>query len=199
VYGLEAWEAVRACLFLKRVDNDFTTAYGMWTQGLIFGITFSVLFQNVLQKYSPERSCRMLAKELQDHVVVVGYSHLGQRLVAHFREKGIPYCVIERSREKLDDLLRDGEPVVVDDAREMDALRDARIETARAVLVASNNLETTLLVTKRTRERNPNCLIIARCYQDEFVEIVETLGANDVISSSKNAFDDIVARMESSA
>ncbi len=195
-YGLSAWNAFRASLFLKQMNGDFATAYNTWTQGIIFGVTFSLLFQNILQKYNPERSCRMLAKEMHDHVVVIGHSHLGRRLVASFRERGIRYCLIEKDRERVDDLLRDGEPVIVDDARDMDALEDANVSGAKIVLIASNNLETTLLVTKRVRDRNKECMIIARCYQDEFVEILESLGANDVISSSKNAFEDIMARMQ---
>lgn len=138
----------------------------------------------------------MFAKELRDHIVIVGYSHLGQRLVAHFRKTGVAYCVIEKNAEKMDDLLREGEPIIVDDAREMDSLKDANIPFAKAVLIASNNLETALLVTKRARQLNPNTLIITRCYQDEFVEIIESLGANEIISSSKNAFDDILMRMQ---
>ena len=45
---------------------------------------------------------------------------------------------------------------------------------------------------------NKTCRIIARCFQDEFVEILESLGATEVISSSKNAFENIVIRMRDS-
>lgn len=196
VYGLPPWDSFKASLFPETAQGDFANAYNTWTQGVIFGVTFSLLFQNILEKYNPERSCRMLAKEMSGHVVIVGHSHLGSRLAAHFREKRVPYCVIEKDRERIDELLRAGEPLVVDDARELDALEDANVAKAKAVLIASNNLETALLVTKRVRDRNKTCAIIARCYQDEFVEILEKLGATKVISSSKEAFDNIVEKME---
>jgi Trk K+ transport system NAD-binding subunit len=99
--------------------------------------------------------------------------------------------------EKVDGgFARDGQPVIVDDACDLDALTDANVQGADVVLITSNNIETSLLVTKRAREHHPECRIIARCFQDGFVEILESLGANDIISSSKNAFDDIVARVE---
>jgi len=195
VYGLSIWDALRASLFCKTVNGDFAGAYDTWTQGIIFGVTFSLLFQNIIEKYNPERSCRMLAREMSGHIVVVGYSNLGHRLVQYFRKEGIGYCAIERDRDKIDDLLRGGEAVIVDDAREMDAIEDANVAEAKAVILASNNLETALLVTKRVRDRNKDCRIIVRCFQDEFVEILESLGATEVISSSKNAFEDIVAGM----
>lgn len=198
VHGLSVGEAFLASIFCKTIEGDFATAYNTWTQGIIFGITFSLLFQNIIEKYNPERSCRMMAKEMRGHTVVVGYSNLGHRLVQYFRKKNIPYCVIERDKEKLDDLLRDGEPVVLDDARELDAIEDANVNEAKAVIVASNNLETALLVTKRVRDRNKSCRLIVRCFQDEFVEILESLGATEVISSSKNAFENIVAGIHNS-
>ena len=138
----------------------------------------------------------MIAGQMRNHTVVVGYTHLGERLVTFFREKKVPYCLIEKDKEKVDELLRLGEPVIVDDAREMDALNDANVFSAKTVILASNNLETTLIVTKRVRQGNKECRIITRCFQDEFAEIIEFLGANDVISSSKNAFDNIVEKLK---
>lgn len=196
VYGMGVVASLRAAVFFSHVESDFSYAYDKWTEGVVFGFIFSILMQNMIDKFNPERSCRMLAKELSGHIVVVGYSHLGERIVSFLRAKSIPYCLIERSTERIDDLLREGQPVIVDDARERDALEDANVAQARAVLIASNNLETALLVTKRAREANKSCMILARCYQDDFAEVMESLGANEVISSSKNAFDDIVARMK---
>lgn len=136
-----------------------------------------------------------MAQEMRDHIIVVGYTHLGQRLIDHFRLNRIPYCLIEKDKEAIDQILREGQPIVVDNAKEPDALKDANVDSAKAVIIASNNLETALIVTKRAREHNKKCLIVTRCFQDEFAEIIESLGANEVISSSKNAFDDIVKKI----
>jgi hypothetical protein len=51
--------------------------------------------------------------------------------------------------------------------------------------------ETTGRCTKRARERNKKAAIAVRCYLDEFTEILESLSANEVISSSKSAFNEI--------
>lgn len=196
VFKLQFLEALKACLFFKHIETDFSLAYSMWSQGLVFGVIFTFLFQNIIEKYNPERGCRMMAKEMQNHFIVIGYTHLGERLVNYFRQNKIPYCLIEKDKERIDEILREGEPIVVDNAKELDALKDANINSAKAVIIASNNLETALIVTKRARECNKNCLIVARCFHDEFTEIIESLGANEVISSSKNAFEDIVKKLK---
>ena len=195
ILKLSILEALKASLFFKQIETDFSSAYGMWSQGIVFGVIFTFLFQNIIEKYNPERGCRMMAKEMQNHIIVIGYTHLGERLVNYFRQNKIPYCLIEKDKEKIDEILREGEPIVVDNAKELDALEDANINSAKDVVIASNNLETALIVTKRAREYNKNCLIVARCFHDEFTEIIESLGANEVISSSKNAFEDIVKKL----
>jgi len=48
---------------------------------------------------------------------------------------------------------------------------------------------------EKAREKNAKAHIIVRCYVDDFAEILETLGANEVIASSKSAFDGIALRL----
>jgi len=85
----------------------------------------------------------------------------------------------------------------VDDAKQESSLTDAGIERAKLLIITSNNIETALLVTKRARDRNKKALIIVRCYLDEFTEILESLGASEVISSSKSAFSGISSHLDS--
>jgi Trk K+ transport system NAD-binding subunit len=132
---------------------------------------------------------------MKDHVIVVGHGHLGGHLVDHLRQSARPYVLIERDSTVVDDLVRAGEPVVVDDARQESTLLDAGVERANLVVITANNIETALLVTKRVRDRNKKATVVVRCYLDEFTEILESLGANEVISSSKSAFNEIAARI----
>ena len=137
----------------------------------------------------------MLASEMKDHVIVVGHSHLGARLVAHLRKSARAYVLIDKDPAAVDNLVRAGEPVVVDDAKQESTLLDAGVDRANLVVITSNNIETALLVTKRARERNKKAAIVVRCYLDEFTEILESLGANEVISSSKSAFNEIATHI----
>ena len=67
---------------------------------------------------------------------------------------------------------------------------------ATAVIITSDNVETALLVTKRVRERNRDARIIVRCFQDDFAEILESLGASQVISTSRSAFEEIESKLD---
>jgi Trk K+ transport system NAD-binding subunit len=161
----------------------------------LFGIVISIFILQAMQRYNPEEGCRMLASEMKDHVIIVGRGHLGGHLVDHLRETARPYVLVEKDSMAVDDLIRAGEPVIVDDAKEESTLIEAGVDRARLIVITSNVIETALLVTKRSRERNKKATIIVRCYMDEFTEILESLGANEVISSSKSAFNEIATHI----
>jgi len=187
---------LNAVYFRSRPDS-FWVLYSFWGQCVLFGIVISIFLLQALQRYNPQEGCRMLAKEMQNHVIIVGYTHLGVRIVEHLRRSKQPYVLIDKDAAAVDDLIRDGEPIIVDDAKQESSLSDAGIERAKLLIVTSNNIETALLVTKRARDRNKKTHIIVRCYLDEFTEILESLGANEVISSSKSAFSGISSHLNS--
>lgn len=184
-------EAIVNALYLGRDRGWLWDLYSFWGQCVLFGLVVSVFLLQAVQQYNPQEACRMLAREMRDHTVVIGYTHLGARIVDHLRRIGQRWVVIDKDPTAVDHLVRAGEPVIVDNAREPGALEEAGVTRARAVVVASNNLETALVVTKRARERNRGARIVVRCYQDDFVEILESLGADQVISSSRSAFREL--------
>jgi hypothetical protein len=193
--GLAWQDAILNATYLKKSPTEIWELYSFWGQCVLFGIVISIFFLQALQRYNPQEACRMLAGEIRNHIIVVGYTHLGARIVQHLREAKLSYVLIDRDPTVVDDLVRIGEPVIVDNAKQESTLIDAGISHARTVVVATNNVETALLVTKKAREKNAKAHIIVRCYIDDFAEILETLGANEVISSSKSAFEGIALRL----
>jgi len=193
--GLATRDAILNAMYLEKISGDLWELYSFWGQCVLFGIVISIFFLQVLQQYNPKEGCRMLAREIRNHVVVVGYTHLGARIVEHLRKSGMPYVLVDKDAEAVSELIREGEPVIVDNAKLESTLADAGVAHAKTVVVATNNVETALLVTKRAREANSGAHIIVRCYVDDFAEILETLGANEVISNSKSAFEGIAPRL----
>lgn len=192
-------EAVLNAMYLARTENTLWDIYSFWGQCVLFGIVISVFLLQAVQSYNPQEGARMLAREMDNHVIVVGYSHLGSLIVRHFQDRKRPFVLIEKDSTLVDELLRAGEPVIVDNAREISTLEDAGVARATLIVVAANDIETALLVTKRARDRNKAARIIVRCYLDEFTEILEGLGANEIISSSKSAFDELAPRLNGKA
>ena len=192
-------EAFLCAIYFRFHPGPLTELYSFWGQCVLFGIIISIFILQALQRYNPQEGCRMLAREMRNHVIVVGHGHLGSRLVEHLRRAALPYVLIEKDPTVVDHLIRAGDPVVVDDAKQESTLIDAGVDHAHLIVITANNIETTLLVTKRARDRNKKAVIIVRCYLDEFTEILESLGANEVISSSQSAFKEIASRLSAPA
>ncbi len=196
-YQTHGTDAIAYAFYLKALNPAsevhplFAGFYSNYGVILIIPVVLSLFLYNLLEKYRPEIGCRLMAKEMKNHVVVLGYSELGRRIVQTFRENHVPFVLVEPNTSLVDDMLRDGEPVIVDRIEDADALMDARVQHAKAVIVASNNPNSAILLTKRVRDLNQNCTLIVRCAQDDLTEALETLGANVVISSSKKDADDI--------
>jgi hypothetical protein len=188
-------DAFLNAVYLRVQPGSLWILYSFWGQCVLFGIVISIFILQAMQRYNPEEGCRMLASEMKDHVIIVGRGHLGGHLVDHLRETARPYVLVEKDSMAVDDLIRAGEPVIVDDAKEESTLIEAGVDRARLIVITSNVIETALLVTKRSRERNKKATIIVRCYMDEFTEILESLGADEVISSSKSAFNEIATHI----
>jgi hypothetical protein len=200
LYEGHPWRRAAAeALYLRSPQGDFWELYSFWGQCVLFGVVVMVFLFQALQRYNPQEGCRMLAQQMRRHTIVIGYSHLGSRIVERFRQEKRPYVLIERDASAVDDLVRAGEPVIVDNAKEMTTLEEAGVDHAELIVIASNNIETALMVTKKARERNRSARIVVRCYQDEFAEILEGLGASEVISSSKSAFNEIAPFLEGGA
>jgi hypothetical protein len=188
-------EAFLNAVYLRVQPGSLWVLYSFWGQCVLFGIVISIFILQAMQRYNPQEGGRMLASEMKDHVIVVGRGHLGSHLVDHLRQTARPYVLVEKDSMAVDDLIRAGEPVIVDDAKQESTLIDAGVDRARLIVITSNIIETALLVTKRARDRNKKATIIVRCYLDEFTEILESLGANEVISSSKSAFNEIATHI----
>jgi len=96
--GLPLQEALLNAVYLKKNGGDIWDLYSFWGQCVLFGIVISIFFLQALQRYNPLEGCRMVAGELRNHVIVVGYTHLGARIVEHLREAGCPTCLWTATR-----------------------------------------------------------------------------------------------------
>src|SRR5215470_3942334 len=84
--GLRYSDAFLNAIYLEKSAGEIWELYSFWGQCVLFGIVISIFFLQALQRYNPQEGCRMLAGELRNHVIVVGYTHLGARIVQHLRD-----------------------------------------------------------------------------------------------------------------
>jgi Trk K+ transport system NAD-binding subunit len=135
-----------------------------------------------------KRWCVMLASSFRDHVVLVGFGRLGYRVFSTLRRLGEAVVVIERDADNqfLEDVRRDGSPLLIGDARREALLVDAGIARARAIILATNddmaNLETAL----DARRLNQEIRVVLRMFDQQVADKVRD-GFNIHLAMSPSA------------
>ena len=108
------------------------------------------------------------------HIVICGLGNVGYRLVQELTAMGERLVAIDSAADGqiLETVRRMGVPVFVGDATVPEVLRQARADTAKAVIAATSselaNIEIALLV----RETNPKQRVVVRLSDPQFAEAV---------------------------
>jgi Trk K+ transport system NAD-binding subunit len=120
-------------------------------------------------------------------VVVVGWTHLGQRVRDLAIGSGADVVVVESDQEKVAALVRDEEPLVIGNARERGVLETARVADAKVVVLATDDLETAAVACRLVRELNDSCEIVVRCPDDDVGAVIAKTYRARALSTSRLA------------
>jgi Trk K+ transport system NAD-binding subunit len=190
--ALFAWYLHRGWREAALITFYFKTGTGMWAAFyqafsgfVVFGLIMSVIVTNLNRKYRPEETCRVLASESRGHVVVIGYSHLGQRICEWLWRNGDVPVVVEHDRALVDPLVREEHPLVLGSGHDPDDLRAAGVARARLVVIAADGVETAAIAGRRVREINPECDLLLRCADDDVGEVLGKAYRARVVSTSR--------------
>jgi hypothetical protein len=139
----------------------------------------------------------VMASTFRDHIIVCGLGHLGFRLLGQLRARDQDLVVIERDPACafLGRARDDGAAVLVRDMRDDQALRDAGIEHARVIVVASNDDLANIEVALDARRMNPQIRILLRLFDQRIADKFKDLGIIDEAFSSAALAAPVVADM----
>lgn len=127
---------------------------------------------------------------VRNHTVVVGYGTKGRTAVGAMIGDGVPpaeIVVVDTDQTLLDRAASAGLVTVRGDANKSDVLRLAGAQHAKAILVATSDDPTSVLVTLTARELAPEATIIASVREGENRHLLLQSGADSVVVSSETA------------
>ncbi|HSG44519.1 MAG TPA: cation:proton antiporter [Anaerolineales bacterium] len=120
-------------------------------------------------------------EKIEGHVAIVGYGRVGRHIVNLLKQVEIPYLVIESDAERIQHLNEHGTPTLYGDASNSEVLTHARLEHARALVVAAPDEATSELIVASACDIAPKLPIIARATTVEGIKQLAQLGAKEVI------------------
>jgi voltage-gated potassium channel len=153
---------------------------------LLVGTTLEFLAERTRDLYRVKR----WRQSLRDHVIICGYGTKGRSAVASLRGGGTErskIVVVDADERALERAKADGLAAIAGDAARTDVLRAAGIEQARAVIVAPNRDDASVLITLTARQLNPAARIASAVREEENAHLLRQGGADSVITSSGSA------------
>ena len=153
---------------------------------VLVGTTIEVLTRRTREQIRSNR----WRSHVNDHTVIIGYGVKGRSAARSLVDAGVSntsIVVVSPDRTAVDEAARDGFVGVIGDARREEVLMDAAIERASRIVVATNEDDTSILVTLTARRLSPHATIVAAVRESQNAEILRQSGANTVIPTAESA------------
>jgi voltage-gated potassium channel len=167
-----------------RVFTGFLLAGGITGMGLWFAFLTSSIVELDLTHVFRRRRTEKEIRRMENHVIVCGAGRTGRQVVEELLVSGEPFVVVERDRQKVEELhhLLPDAMVVEGDATIDHFLEEAGVEKARGLITCLSADTDNLFVCLTARDLRSDLEIVARAYEEETVPKLYRAGANHVVS-----------------
>lgn len=188
-----------ALLTLAMSDKLLPDLYGQVVLGaLVFSMALAPLmirFNDLIvrgllpARYQSEAELAFLdadvfAKKLKDHVIICGFSRVGQNIAQVLDEEGISYLAIDLDHQRVISCQESGRPVIYGDASLYDMLCACKIRHAKALVVTFDIPLMAEKIVEQVRTHHKHLPIFVRTHDDSEFEMMQKAGATEVIPTS---------------
>ncbi len=119
---------------------------------------------------------------MEDHLILCGFGRVGSEIARMFQHQQAEFLVIDMNPERLTEAAGLGYNVVAGNAADVEVLREAGIDHARALVTALDSDAYNIYVTISARVLCPGLYIVARASAPDAEDRLKLAGANHVVS-----------------
>jgi len=98
--------------------------------------------------------------EVSNHIIVIGYDKIGQRVVKKIKERNLNYIAIDKQVELVKEGIKRGDNVVFGNAANKKILHNFNIEEASAIIITTLNEEHTHMIIESVLELNKDLNVV---------------------------------------
>lgn len=118
---------------------------------------------------------------LRNHYIICGFGRVGSQIAEDCRGTKKAFVVIDEQERNIQACIQRGYLALQDDATHDDVLREAGIEHAQCILIATDDDAHNISITLSARHLNSSLFIVARANHDETEAKLKLAGANRVL------------------
>lgn len=151
----------------------------------IWFLFLGTAYQLTVRKYMEEYRMATFQSQLKDHVIICGLGHTGLSAVKELLAKGhdpARMVVVEPNEERVRRANEEGVVGIRGSATQENILQQAKLDTARALVVSAGRDDTNTLILLTARHLNDTIRIIVSAKEEENIKLFRQGGANSIIA-----------------
>ena len=165
-----------------QVFTIFLIFSGLAIGGYAVGNIAAFFTEGQLQKILKGGRMAWEITNLKDHTIVCGYGKIGKEVCAQLAAADLPFIVIDKNADKIDEAVGHDFLAVIGDAAEDEVLLRVGIKNARALVSAITDDSANVYLVLTARTLNEHLHIVARGTDEASRKKLERVGANRVVS-----------------
>jgi voltage-gated potassium channel len=154
---------------------------GVGTLYYLLGTFAETLIETSLGTQRERRMERQIAR-LRGHHIICGYGRVGRHAAQELHSQQQPFVVIDNDLEMIEYARNQGYAALLGDATEDRVLKQAGVERAKGLLIATASDASNVFITLSARTFNQKLLIIARASDESAESKLIKAGADKVIA-----------------
>jgi len=135
-------------------------------------------------KNEPEVDIPIVSAGYDNHIIILGYGTLGEKLSRELKKLSIPYIIVEHDYRLVKEAQEREEPIILANASANSVLKEIAVDKARAVIVAIENPAKTRMVVDAVTRVAPYTNLIVAVKNKSHQRIIETFNVNHIINIS---------------
>ena len=170
---------------LSRAGQVFTAVLligGVGTAFYAFTLVAAGIIESRLQPRIAERRRLRMIDHLTDHFVLCGAGRIGRIVADEFRRQGVPFVVVDRDPDAVQEVLALGDVGVVADAGREDVLAKVHVDRARGLIAALGSDAENVYAILSARVLRPDLFVVARADSEDAERKLRLAGADRVVS-----------------
>jgi voltage-gated potassium channel len=155
---------------------------GVGTAFYAFTLIATIVVEGGLARRIRRRRMDRMIDELDGHFILCGFGRIGSVIADEFRQQDIPFVIVERDAERVQEALDRGMLVVEADASREEALRRLNIDRARGLVAAVGTDAENVYTILTARVLAPGLFIVGRAETEDAERKLRRAGADRVVS-----------------
>lgn len=167
------------------------------TQIMIPVVILSLLFTSLVLRYvrkfvdffqkepTEKLQSPIISADISNHIIVCGYSLLGQKIVKELKTAKLPYLGIEHNAQLHQLALQNNDVILFGNAASKQLLNSVYIKNAAAIIIAIDNDEKIRLICENIRAIDKNVRIVLKVTHQMQIQELQGLNISKIINENK--------------